>query len=430
MKRALIALALLSSSLRAQTIDHALAKSYFEQLKELGARDGGKLWGKMVAGPMMFVEPSSHEIVANEADAQGNLKQVDGLWVGKLPPEMNPANTAMDFGGKTFSMIMWPVPDGKYGRGRLLMHESFHRIQDQVGLPMSNPTNNHLATADGRIWMRLEWRALTEALLHTGEARRAALTDALTFRARRRMASASAKDEENQLETNEGLAEYTGIVLSGLPTSVLADRAAVALAQNEDQESLARSFAYSSGPAYGILLDQSGSAWRKSISSTRDLSLLAQRAYDITHIDAHNADALVNKYGGARMVANEKRREATRLANEARLRATFADSAVLRLPVGEKFGYSFDPNAVMPFPGMGTVYKGARVSDDWGILEVDGGEVLMARDGRGLINSVIASFPVVEGNAVKGKGWTLTLADGWTTAPGSRPGELVVRKKE
>lgn len=431
MKRAVFVLALVSSTARGQSsIDHAQASRYFSQLRELGARDSGRLWGKMVSGPMMFVDQGSGEIVANEGDAQGNLKLTGGLWTGKLPSDMNAANTAVDYGGKKFSMVMWPLPDGRYSRGRLLMHESFHRIQDALGLPAGNPANDHLASADGRIWTRLEWRALSEALLHTGAARKQALADALTFRARRRMGNPVATAEETQLEMNEGLAEYTGLTLSGLPASVLADRAAVALAQNETQESLVRSFAYSSGPAYGVLLDQSGSMWRKNFATVRDLSELARRAYQIRPVDARKAETLVDKYDGARMIATERAREAKRLANEKRLRSLYSDSAILKLPVLDKFSYSFDPNNVTPFPGTGTVYQGARVTDLWGILEVDGGDLLMLRNDQGLINGLIAPLPVVTGNAVKGPGWKLTIADGWEVTAGSRPGELILRKKE
>jgi hypothetical protein len=430
MKKLVVALLFVSSTSQAQgSIDHKLARAYFDQLASLGARDNGRLWGTMVSGPMMFVDPASHEIVANEQDSQGQLHKADGVWIGKLPDAMNPANTAVDFGGKKFSMVMWPVPDGRYSRGRLLMHESFHRIQDKLGLPPSNPSNNHLASAEGRIWTRLEWRALSEALLHTGQARREALADALTFRARRREGNPVAAEEENQLEVNEGMAEYTGLVLSGLPASVIADRAAVALAQNESQESLTRSFAYSSGPAYGALLDQLEPAWRKVLPSTRDLSSLAQRAYHITATDPRRAESLAEKYDGARMMAAERSREEKRIANEIRLRSLFADSAVLKLPVGDKFAFSFDPDNVTPFPGMGTVYQSARISDAWGILDVTGADVLMARNEKGLITSVFAPLPVVTGNLIKGQGWSLTIADGWMVAAGSRPGELILIRR-
>ncbi len=55
---------------------------------------------------------------------------------------------------------MWPLPEDDDARQVLVMHESWHRVQEQIGLPASNPSNGHLNTFDGRLWLQLEWRAL------------------------------------------------------------------------------------------------------------------------------------------------------------------------------------------------------------------------------------------------------------------------------
>src|SRR5215213_3441774 len=160
MKIRIIVAALISIASRAASqtgaIDAAVARAYFDELRSLGAADGGKLWGRAVAGPMMFVDAVARTIVANEPDSQGLLHNENGVWIGKLPPQTNPANTAETFGGRRWSMVLWPVSDSRYARRRLLMHESFHRIQDSLDIPGSDPSNVHLVTAEGRIWTRLE----------------------------------------------------------------------------------------------------------------------------------------------------------------------------------------------------------------------------------------------------------------------------------
>lgn len=422
---------LLATNVSAQTqvIDLSVARSYFQELRELGIADAGKLWGKPVHGPMLLADPGSRTVVANEPDAKGLLRNEHGVWVGALPPEMNPANTAVEFGGKKWSMVLWPVSDSRYARGRLLMHESFHRIQDQLGIPGSNPANAHLATAEGRIWTRLEFRALTEALLRSGTARRLALVDALTFRAKRRAVAKEAAEDERQLELNEGLAEYTGLVLSGLPRVVLNDRAAIQLAQSESQESLVRSFAYASGPAYALLLDNSGTPWRKNIRATSDLSEMTRRAYGITAINPADAENLIGRYNGARMLADERARETRRITTEARLRATFLDGPSLRLPIASAFNYSFNPNNATPLPGVGTIYETARVTDEWGILEVASGGVLIERAPGGNVSGVVVPNPKIGGDKITGDGWSLTLSNDWIAAAGAKKDETVVKKK-
>ena len=111
---------------------------------------------------------------------------------------------------------MWPLPTDDVNRRVLLMHESWHRVQDQCGLPASNPGNSHLNTFDGRFWIQLEWRALERALRASDKDRRAAIEDALMFRRERHRLVESAAEQECAIETAEGLAEYTGIRLSGM----------------------------------------------------------------------------------------------------------------------------------------------------------------------------------------------------------------------
>ena len=427
----LSALFLLAGQAAAQIspIDLATAKLYFEEARQLGAMDAGKLWGRSIAGPMLFVDPATGTIVANSADKAGLFKAGNGVWTGTLPAGVAPANTGVDIGGTRWAMMVWPVSDNVYARRRLLMHESFHRIQDSLGVPGSNPVNAHLAGADGRIWLRLEFRALTEALLRDGEERRHALRDALTFRARRHSLSANAAEEERQLELNEGLAEYTGFVLSGLPRKVLGDRIAIQLAQQEQQESQSRGFAYASAPAYALLLDEAGLQWRRRITRSSDLAAMAREAYRVADIRVSDADSLVARYGGARMVAGERAREASRLIAEAALRARFVDGPTLTLPVGNRFSFNFDPNGALPLSGLGIVYKSSQISDEWGRLTVSSGGVLMARNPQGLITGVVLAEPFSKDGVFSGDGWTLELAEGWKAKETSVEGKLVVRKE-
>jgi hypothetical protein len=408
-------------------IDTATARLYFEELRQLGEADAGRMWGRRVDGPMMLADQSSRSVVANEPDSQGLLVRAGGVWAGTLPADFIIANTATSFGGKKWSMVMWPVSDSRYTRRRILMHESFHRIQDDLGIPMASPSNSHLGTAEGRIWTRLEWRALTEALLRSGEERRRALRDALIFRARRQSVSAAAAEEERALELNEGLSEYTGLALSGLPRTALLDRAAVQLAQYEAQDSYVRGFAYASGPAYALLLDAAEVPWRRRVTASSSLSAMTAAAYRITAVNAASADSLVDRYMGRRMISEERAREQRRIANDARLRTRYLEGPVLSLPVLGKFGFSFDPNGVNTLPGVGTYYETSRISDEWGVLDVSSGGVMLLRRADGFFTGVVVAEPTVSGREVTGKGWKLTLADGWSaTESPDRKGSFTV----
>jgi hypothetical protein len=79
-------------------------------------------------------------------------------------------------------------------------------VQPQLGLLAPEGQNPHLDTVEGRYWLQMEWRALAEAVGHTGPERIAAVRDALAFRLARRRAFPDAAENERRLEITEGLA--------------------------------------------------------------------------------------------------------------------------------------------------------------------------------------------------------------------------------
>jgi hypothetical protein len=419
------------ASARAQErpIDLAEARRAFDAAQSASAVDGGMLWGAELHGPLFLVDPGSRFVVADRADPAGSLRPEEGVWVGTLPEEINPANAAVDWAGLRWTMVLWPPPTIPHARNRLLLHESFHRIQAEVGLAADNPANAHLDTRDGRIWMRLEMRALADALVSRNGARAAAIRDALDFRARRRSLLPAAAAEEDALERNEGMAEYTGLVLCGLPAEVLADRAAVDLERREASESFSRSFAYATGPAYGVLLDESGRPWREALVRGATLGELLDAAYD-TEASRVPAEGRIARYNGERVVAIESAREAERLAREADLRSRFVDGPVLRLLPGAEFSFSFDPNDAVNLQGTGTVYGSTRVTDLWGTLEVESGGALFLRNEEGWVTGVVVPVPAGSTeHPAAGDGWRLDLAEGWEIARGERAGDWVVRQR-
>ena len=61
---------------------------------------------------------------------------------------------------------------------------------------------------------------------------------------------------------------------------------------------------------------------------------------------------------------------------------------------------------------------------EWGRLVVDGGAFLEDRNiGEGYLPLTDAAP-----NHLSGEGWTLTINEGWTVAPGNRESDLVLRR--
>ncbi len=404
-------------------------RQYFAEVEAAGAADGGALWGKDLRGPLMFVDRATRFIAANAPDSAQMLTDQGGVWTGTLPEDQSIANTAFEWAGRRWTMVAWPVPSDRYARQQLLFHESFHRLQPALNLPASDPANDHLATRDGRIWLRLEWRALAEALLRGGADRRTAIEDALAFRARRRSLVPGAAATENALELNEGIAEYTGLVMSGLPGSVLADRAAIALSRRDLQDSFVRSFAYASGPAYGLLLDAVEDNWRINVTATSDLGAMLADAHGL-RVRHAGAESRVAAYDGTRVIAQEQDRADQEAAVQAELRTRFLESPTLTVAPGASFRYSFNPNGANPLQGIGTVYDAARITDEWGILDVTSGGVLLVRDDRFITAVVVPVTGAADGAPMTGDGWVLDLADGWELVPGEGERSWRVQRRE
>jgi hypothetical protein len=408
---------------QAPPVDTALAHRYFQEAGDLCKKDDGSLWGVSLCGPMLFVDRATRAVVANQGDREGHLTRDGEVFVGKLPERVNIANTATDWAGVRWTMIIWPLPEDRFDRADMMAHELWHRIQNDLGLPGSGPSNNHLDSVEGRVWLQLEWRALQEALIDRGEARRAHVKDALTFRSYRRRLFPDADSEERALEMHEGLAGYTGAKLSGRPD--MARQVARRLAEAEKADTFVRSFAYASGPAYGALLDETGVSWRKGLRPENDLGLILRQALSIEpprDLKGEAERAAVNYRGGA-LRASETEREDKRRRLVAMHKARLVEGPVLVLPL-RKMQMQFNPNNLQPLDSLGTVYPDIRIVDLWGILTVSKGALM----GPSFDKIQVPAPADPGGRTVQGDGWTLELEAGWSLTPGERKGDFTLRK--
>ena len=199
--------------------------------------------------------------------------------------------------------------------------------------------------------------ALERALRTSGEDRRAAIEDALLFRRERHRLVGSAAAQEFALETAEGLAEYTGIRLSGMSTDEQLAYAARQLAERPAQfPTFNRSFAYLTGPAYGLLLDTTNQPWRTGLAAGANLAqrlqdLLGMKLPDTSPDDlARRAD----RYDGTALRQAELDRAEARRVRHAALHKQYFEDAVLTLPL-EKMQITFDPRNIETVGELGDV---------------------------------------------------------------------------
>jgi hypothetical protein len=386
------------------------AARYFKEAQQ--AAKNQAIWNKPLYGPTLFVNPQSRMAWANMPDDQGVLKPDGEVYKGTLPNDIIIANTAINWQGKKWSVIQWPLPQNHDERLNLVMHESFHRIQHDLGLPDRSPTINHLATMDGRIYFLLELQALKAALAKPANQRRADLANALLFREKRRRLFPATFGNEQLLEMNEGVAEYTGVML-GRQKDSIREHLYQVIDGADKTKSLIRSMAYVTGPVYGYLLYQKAPRWTMQVDSNSSFPALISKYYQVD-LPAGNIDAKIaaslKLYNGDAIIASEKLKEAEHQKQAAEYIELFTHKPVLTI-TAVNMSIGFNPSNLFDLGDYGTVYPTAEVKDAWGELEVTEGGMLM-KDWKWIYLPISDNVKPGESH-IEGAGWKLTLNAGW-----------------
>ena len=388
-------------------------------------RGGVDLWHKSLCGPLILVDRASRTSVANQPDPDQAFRKEGDLWIGHFPDRFVPSNTSIEWNGQHWATVMLPLPTDRFMRIRLLAHESFHRIQHDLGLSAPDTPNAHLDTEDGRVWLRMELRALARALRSDDAAARQYAADAMLFRLNRHRLFPGSAEMEANMEKQEGLAEYTGTFVAIRVTSETTAAAAPSVEFFEKSDAFARSFAYGTGPALGLLLDRYAPDWRdRAASESLDALLIAALEVKPAPDLEQAAEARAAAYDYAAVNAAEAEREQRHQALLAKLTKKFLEGPTLQFPQSQNLMRNFDPQELVPFPPHGTYYPTGTFTAEWGKLEISSGSgALLAPDNMSLL---VAVPDDVNARPVRGDGWTLDLAPGWTIRPAQRAGTFTI----
>ncbi|MDR2118275.1 MAG: hypothetical protein LBP25_01890 [Tannerellaceae bacterium] len=382
----------------------------FREIKKATKKYAG-LWGRDLYGAMLLIDPQTRRIFANEPDATHVLTRCGDIYTGILPDSVNFANTSMDWNGKRWAMIMLPLPPGKHDRLSLLAHELFHTVQPSLGFVLRDADNRHLDQKHGRVYLRLELEALKKAVrsLSKKEQRRH-LSHAMVFRKYRHSLYEGSPTAENLLELNEGLAEFTGAVVSGRSGRQAGEHLAHSMDAFISRPTFVRSFAYYTVPAYGYLLYKENKNWNREITAETGLTDYFIRAFAIQIPPdlKETADSLSGDYGGAAILQEETEREEKNRALVDGYKRLLVEQPHFEIRF-EQMSISFDPGNIVPLGDEGSVYPTLRVSDRWGVLTVRKGALVSARWDKVSITNPVRT----EGRRVEGDGWLLELTEGY-----------------
>jgi len=111
-------------------VDPVRAEAYFKEAKAFCDRDGGRLWGISLCGPMVIADPATGAIATNQPAPEG-----------ARPRNLGYANATTKWGGVEWSTFNWKILASfdTPSRGLLMVHELFHRVEGPLGLMTNSP---------------------------------------------------------------------------------------------------------------------------------------------------------------------------------------------------------------------------------------------------------------------------------------------------
>src|SRR4051794_20342863 len=79
-------------------VDQVRAAAYFKEAAALCEREGGKLWGVSLCGPMAIADAATKTIATNQPAPEG-----------RRPPSLGFANSTVEWGGSQWSTFVWSL---------------------------------------------------------------------------------------------------------------------------------------------------------------------------------------------------------------------------------------------------------------------------------------------------------------------------------
>jgi hypothetical protein len=392
------------------------ASQSFKSIEDICNRDSGKLWGKNLYGPIMFIERASRRIIANYADNEGLLKGKDGIYTGLYPKELLISNSSVKYGGSIYAMAPLPEENDDFRIKTRAIRSLFHLFQNDEGIISSSFNANNMDEKEARLWIKLEWKALRKAINSEGEIRQLAIRDALIFRGSNRELYHKFADEETRFETYEGLATFTYTLLCTNSQEEFKTR----LFENLDRiylmQSYSRSYGFIHGALYATLLYDKGFDFKTIRTDNFDLGKAVEDLYniDLPSICRDVAGSLALNYDINLINTEEEKRLADIKESIHKLISTFTEKPVVFMELESPY-FDFEPEDIHSLDTLGILYNSMRVSDNWGKLAVDRGGCLVSNNFKYL--RITAKGYKADKNHISGEGWQLTLNNDWELVP-------------
>jgi hypothetical protein len=397
------------------------AASYFDEIKLVTAKYQ-KLWNKNIYGPLLLIDHKTMIMYANFPDRDHRLEKQGKIYVGQFPNVYDgPPIQILDW-----QEVMLPLPENTPDRISLLAYHLFQGAKTSLGFEPTrgNTRYEFLNQKSCRIYERLELEALKKALQSkSSRETEINLRNAFIFKKYRHLLIAGADTSENRFELDEGIAKYTGFIMSGQ----IGDDAINKLIDNINaflaEPKFIWTIVHETIPAYGYLLNTRKRDWNKEITYTTDLTQYFIKAFGLAIPDnlQKSVETTMGEYSGRTIIEEENTREENYYKQIAEYKSKFIEQPHFCLQsVNPKLSYDY--RELIPFEDKGYACPIMNASDRWGELTVTKGALM---SGHG--DTIILSRPIsIDSDMVSGDGWTLKLNEDFTVRKDSTNGNYLL----
>lgn len=417
----------------------AQAEKELMKAKALLENDNGNVWGENFWTNNIIVLGNDNTIYTLYPMA-GSVTTDSVIYTKTIGTNvLSKSNTTVMFEGKQHAIVQ---ASSLGDSSSTILHELFHVHQFSKAKFLGDPVP-YLDQYEARELLRLEYAALRHALGTIIAGKNARLVndymqDALLFRKIRQQKYVSQLDQELQIETLEGLANYTGYALSTWSNKY--EKAIQEIDMREQAETYTRPFPYATGLAYGLLFDYGKLSWKSDPWHVYNFLSIYETNRGIVPTDSKSLQR-ARKRNSYEVIHKEELKRKTE--NEELIRfytASLVTGPVLRVSFikGTNYSMSFNMNGTLVLEGKGIVYSSITGFDVSGknfgnFRTLPGNDVL----GKGGIlcseDRLNLTFPKpvsIEGRMIKGACYEIELAEGWEVVKTNDAGDLeIVAKK-
>ncbi|MFP2996599.1 hypothetical protein ABN763_11840 [Spongiivirga sp. MCCC 1A20706] len=405
------------------------------QAKNILEKDNGNLWGANIWSDALLILDEDYS--AYSFDTLKNSQTTNNiLHKAKFQPNtLSFTNTRQLFQGKRYATVLYDYLEDE---GETIIHELFH-IYHLKQIDLNGDPIPYLDTYEGRLLLRTEYQALRNALAAAKKnSRKVAfqfLRDAIYFRSKRQSLNNELK-KELEIETLEGLAQYTGYQLG--PRKDKFQLAIDELTFWESSDTYTRNFPYATGPAYGFLFDYLVISWRSNLDHLYDFKQIAMntiftnqpnitKAYEIEAKRRNNFNTIESE-------ELEKKRKQDQLITF--YSELFYKSPVVKVKLEKGYAASYDMNGTMMLDDD-IVYsqisgQGHRAIDFGNFTTVTGKDRLGT--GGILYKKQLDEwwFPqptYIKENVIRGDNYEIQLNSGWQIEKVKNTEDYIIQKK-